>query len=306
MMHLRKRLLTSAIVFGLGSPAMAADLGYGAPSVDPVGEAVGSGLLLSGIGEFVGGYRWVDSDEDGQGESPIVGGAGRFNVPVTNNFSLQFDADGEYYITDDEEDAQGLAMAGAHASWRNPDAGLLGVFAAVGQGFNESDQDERRLGWMVGGEGQVYLGDVTLYGQAGFADFAFEEGPDEIEGFVEGWLVRGVGRWFVGADSMIEGEVSYGETDTFIDGDDAGKFWNWGIEGKMRITEAMPLYGVVGYRGGFYDSTSEGDTLTDHVVFGGLTILTGAGSLRENDRRGATLDLPLLPGRAASVMQGLD
>ncbi len=155
----------------------------------------------------------------------------------------------------------------------------------------------------MGGEVQAYLDDFTLYGQGGYADFQVDDSP---EGFVEGWFVRGVGRWFITPDMMVEAEVSYGETDTFIDGNDAGEFWNWGVKGKMRISSSMPIYGVLAYRGGDYDATTEGDDGDEHVVLVGVSILFGPTTLKQNDRRGATLDMPLLPGRAAAWTEGLD
>ena len=301
------RLGLAAAVAFLAVPAMAADLFDPAPPSQQgtAGDAgQPDGLLLSALGDFAAGYRWVATNDDGGQERPVISGAGRFNIPLSDYFSLQLDADGEYYFTDegsDVQNAQGVAMTGAHLSWRNPDAGLLGAFAAVGQGFN-TDPDDPEIGYLVGGEGQVYFGDFTLYGQAGFADFQVDSG----EGFVDGWFVRGVGRWFVHADSLIEGEVSYGYTGSYIDeGEDNGEIWNWGIKGKKRIG-SMPVYGVLGYRGGTYYADEDPDRLTEHVVYVGISVLVGSNNLRENNLRGATLDLPMLPGRAAAVTEGLD
>lgn len=260
------------------------------------------GLLFAALGEFSAGFHWVDSTEDVDDDAATITGSGRFNVPLGSHFSMQFDADGELRFTDDEEDPQGVAMIGAHASFRNPSQGLIGIFGAAGQGLNE-DPDDVDMGVMIGGEAQFYWNQFTLYGQAGWADFEVDDSP---EGFVDGWFVRGVGRWFVNPDALVEAEVSYGETDTYIDGNDAGEFWNWGVKGKMKLNPTKPVYGVLAYRGGSYDATTEGDDGTEHVLLAGISILLGPQTLQDNDRRGATLDLPMLPGRAASWTEGLD
>lgn len=291
-------LAAASLAFLLLAPAMAAEHDIKDPG----------GLILSALGDFAVGYRSTDSTEDIDADGATFSGSGRFSIPFGMNFSLQLDGEVEWYLTDDDEDAQGVALVGAHASVRDPNLGLLGIFGAVGQGVNE-DSEEVDMGVLVGGEVQAYLGDFTLYGQGGYADFEVDDDSPDGEGFTDGWFVRGVGRWFttfITRDMMVEAEVSYGETDSFIDGDDRGEFWNWGVKGKMSISRSMPIYGVLAYRGGDYDATTEGDDGDEHVVLVGVSLLFGPATLKQNDRLGATLDMPLLPGRAAAWTEGLD
>jgi hypothetical protein len=302
--------------FAFASNSIAADLYTGYP--DYTAPTVhSSGLIFGGIGDLSGSYRWVDTEDDGGQDAALVSGDARVSIPFGGAFSLQLDADGEYNFTDEgsgdeEENPQGFWLVGAHASIRNPDTGLIGIFGAAGQGYNTgccNDGGEEKVGYMVGGEGQVYLGDLTLYAQGGYANFEQDREGGAAEGFIDGWFARGVGRWFVGADTLIEGEVSYAYTGSYFDeGDsqDNGEFWNWGVKAKTRLGGSMPIYGVLGYRGGTYYADDDDDRLTEHVVYGGITVLMGADNLRDNDRRAATLDMPLIPLRAAAIMEGLD
>ena len=262
------------------------------------------GLILSTLGELAVGYRSSESNEDADHDGVTSSVSGRVSIPFAMNFSVQLDAEGESYFADGFEDAQGVWLVGGHASLRDPNLGLLGIFGAYGQGLNEDDENDIKRGFLVGGEVQAYLDDFTLYGQGGYADFEVDE--EGGEGFVEGWFVRGVGRWFITPDMMVEAEVSYGETDLYIDGFGDGEFWNWGVKGKMRILSSLPIYGVLAYRGGDYDAPSDDDTGGDHVFLVGVSVLFGPATLKKNDRLGATLDMPLLPGRAAAWTEALD
>ena len=69
---------------------------------------------------------------------------------------------------------------------------------------------------------------------------------------------------------------------------------------------SYPVYGTLGYRGANYDATTENDHATEHVFKAGIKILFGANTLKQNDRYGATLDLPMLPVRANGLTENID
>jgi hypothetical protein len=117
--------------------------------------------------------------------------------------------------------------------------------------------------------------------------------------------VRGVGRYFLSEDTLIQGEVAYGETGDFEDGD-KGEFWNWGVKGKMRLSDSMPIYGTAEYRGSDLENSDDDEEVTEHAFLVGLGFAFGATSLWENDRRGVTLDTPMLPARAAAYHEAFD
>ena len=300
MRNLNKLMLgvAACAILSFQTPAQAA--GYMAAADD-------YGLVFAALGEISGGYRHADSSDYVNMVGGMVSGAGRVSIPLHDRFSVQIDGDAEtYFITGDQSwEPSGLWLAGGHASWRDPMRGLFGAFAATGYGLqtNFDNSTDYELGYLVGLEGQVYLDALTFYAQAGYADF---EADNEPEGFIEGWFVRGVGRWFPSDDSMVEAELAYGHTSQFVDGSDNGNILNWGLQGKMRITESMPIYATAAYRGGYYDATSEDDDGSEHMFTVGFNVLFGPRSLKDNDRRGATLDLPRLPARAAPWGEGLD
>jgi hypothetical protein len=158
---------------------------------------------------------------------------------------------------------------------------------------------------MFGAEGQLYRGNLTLYAQAGFGNNT--KGASG-EGFNDGWFVRGVARYFLRPDTKLEAEISYAEADPYIDGNDKGKFTGWGasIDHKLFDLRSYPVYGTLAYRGTYYDATTESDHATEHVFKAGIKVLFGANTLLQNDRYGATLDLPMLPVRANSLTENLD
>ena len=86
--------------------------------------------------------------------------------------------------------------------------GLLGVFGGAGQANFEGgggNSDNEATFAFVGGEGQLYLQDWTLYGQAGAI---IANGDDDILGNDDqndaAFFVRGVARWFIDDVSRLQ------------------------------------------------------------------------------------------------------
>ncbi len=292
-----KKLLSAAAFTAMFSGhAVAADMPY----MDQP-----TGLIFAALADIELGARAVSSTDDPDDNTHFMGSAfGAVSVPFGTNFSFQIDTQVEGYADASDDDAPVMALTTAgHLSLRDPSMGLIGVFGGVTAGRSSDEaHDDDKIGILVGGEGQMYFDNFTLYAQAGYADYEVDGG----EGFVEGWFVRGVGRYFISDDTMIEAELAYGETDQFIDGDDAGNIWNWGIKGKWRPMEDMPFYTTLAYRGGYYDATTEGDHGKDHAFLVGFSLMVGPQTLKENDRTGATLSTPMLVGRTGAWTEPLD
>jgi hypothetical protein len=217
---------------------------------------------------------------------------------------VQVDAVSEFHLDtpSDQDISKGAHTFGGHLSWRDPASGLVGVFGGGSLASIGSDETGDHLGFIVGAEGQMYFDSLTLYGQVGYGENRVDDG--DYEGF-KGFFARGVTRFFVSDNTVFRAELAYGGPSAFVDGD-SGDIVNWGLEGKTRLLDSTPLYGTVGYRGGYYDSPSDGDHVEEHTGFVGISFLFGASSLKENDRYGATLDLPQLPARAASWVEAID
>jgi hypothetical protein len=251
----------------------------------------------------IGSAARVESSEEPDDNTHVnIEGEARVNVPLGGAFSAQIDLQTEFY-TDTHEYAQhGAHMAGLHGSLRDPEVGLVGLFGGGGLSSSDGLSGHGGAGWLVGGEGQVFLGPVTLYGQAGYADF----NVDDKEGFVDGWFIRPVATFFPTDDSLIEAEFTHGQTSHFIDGNDDGVIWNWGLKGMLRVTRQYPIYLTASYNAGFYDSTSESDHGEVHAGIVGITFLFGAPSLKANNRSYAGLSTPMMPARTGAWVEGLD
>lgn len=285
----------------------------GALAADPTTES--DGLIFAGtLGFAVGAHNASAGGDDSDGVDVkdgtvfTVAGQGVVSVPLGEALSLQLDGANEMYArhNDDEDDAVGAGVYGAHLSMRDPGLGLIGILGGVGLG-SSLEESEEGLGWFVGAEGQVYFDNLTLYAQAGYADFPIDDASPLAEGFSEAWFAGGEARYFMTDDMMLNAEASYGATDGYVDGDDPGDAWNWGVGGVMRVADSMPIYATADYRGGRYYADDGGEELVlEHAFLAGVSFMFGATSLLENDRRGATLSSPMLPARAAAWTEALD
>lgn len=288
--------LFSAALLGTTAIAVASEPTVGAPP---------AGLVLSGVADFGAGYRDIDSTDELDDSSSDLSARGRMSIPIWSTVSVQLDAGSEFYSRVNDGDAPKLNLAvGAHLSYRVPSQGLIGVFYGHGRSPSQDGDNYYTLN-MLGLEGQLYRGNWTFYGQVGWAD---KVDGDSGEGFNDGWVVRGVTRYFITPDTKIEAELSYAEAGPYIDGDDDGEFLGWGASFQRKLFDMpnLPLYWDVSYRGARYDSTTEDDVATEHVFKVGLSMLFGTTSLLHNDRSGATLDLPMLPIRAQGITEVLD
>ncbi len=235
----------------------------------------------------------VDEDELEFGVPRADGGV-RVNFGIDDNFSVQFDVDGELNILGDEESGtpgdtssyDGALQGAAHLSYREPGQYLVGVFGAVGQAFINDSEDE--LGVMGGIEGQYLFGDTTLYGQVG----GFKSSENDAETLTDTYFVRGVLRHFLTPDSALSIEGLYGDGESSEASPVDIDLFGWGLRYTRGFQTSMPIYGYLGYNG--HRMTSDGERVTEHVVSVGISIPFGGPSgLQERNARGVTLDTPL-------------
>ena len=298
----RNLLMSTALIGFMATPALSGDI------VAPADDS----LLFSALLGISAGVQDVSegkgSPTPAAGTELTIAGHGHVSIPLGEAFSAQLDGQGELYdrAAQGEDAGQGAYMLGGHLSLRDPGMGLIGIFAGAGMGQNDDGSDDGQgIGYIAGVEGQFYLDQFTFYAQGGWADIVVDDHPDE--GFVDGWFVRGVARYFFSEDFLLQAEVSYGETSEYVDGDSKGEIWNWGALAKMRLSESMPIYGTLEYRGGNYEETEDfAESVEEHAFLIGLDFAFGANNLWENDRRGATLDTPMLPARAAAWTEAVD
>jgi len=254
------------------------------------------------IGMSYGEQRLNTSDDPDGGVGSIRHEFARVAFPVFDDYVIQLDAERETYNQSGDDVAQSSSAIGFHASYKIQDTGLVGLFYA--RGIAESEDSENEDGWLTGLEGQYYFGDeFTLYGQAGVGRIRV----DDHEGFLEdGRFGKIALRYFPLEDTMIEFTVAKAAVNAYIDGNDDGKFISYGLKAETRLIDSMPLYGVATYRVSRFDATTEDDLTKDTALMLGVSYRFGVSSLRDNDRNGVTLDMPMQPIRAAGFTEGLD
>ncbi len=303
----KQALLTLPMVCMLALPVDAADV------VAPIQQPAAEGLLTSGVADFWLAYVFVDPNlGTGDQDSAVPdtwrgGGQALFNVPIGDQLSAQFDlsADGDFNYSSypAAADYVGQILGGAHLSYRDPNAFLIGGFAGYGGAFvhasspRTSDADEP--GWMVGGEGQYYLGNTTFYGQVGY----FDTDGNDSETLVDASFARGVIRHFLTPNSMLSGEFTYGQGTNAERRPDDITFAGWEVLYKQQI-ESTRLAWFVSYDGHYVEVdknpvSTDDEHFYEHAFKVGLSFKFGADTLLEQDRYGATLDLPAAPLRAA-------
>jgi hypothetical protein len=226
-----------------------------------------------------------------------------YNIPIWRGWALQLDSVSEYYKDSNVgSDPRHLNAGGAHLSYRVPNMGLIGVFGAYGASEDRNNVDGAMS--LFGVEGQYYWGNWTFYAQAGGGN---QNETDQGEGFNSGKFGRGVVRYFMTPNTKLEGELSYATAKDYVDGND-GKLMAWGasIDHKLGSVFNMPVYGTLAYRGSTYKADNDPDHFEEHVFKVGVKVMFGAKDLKQNDRYGATLDLPTMPFRAHANRNNLE
>ncbi len=254
-------------------------------------------LVYSAIVEVGAGYLWT-STEDGASDSiddrdfPVIEGAARANIPLASNFSIQFDLDGMVGINERDDSGddylQNFFFGGFHVTWRDPSTAAAGILFSYGES-NGGDDEEAQV-FFFGGEAQGYFDNLTLYGQAGYMVADDASNTDVI---TDAFWLRGVGRYFLSPNQRLQAEFAYinGEENQGAGADDIDG-WAWAGRYDQAINDG-PLTIFVSYRGSYIrEDESTDDTLTDHTVLVGIALRLGAENLRDEDRRGATLDTP--------------
>ena len=270
-----KRILFASALALAVSPALADD-DYGQMN-----------KLAGHVDGYIGGL-WLSIDGD-TSDATAYGGAGRLNIPFEQMWNVQFDGNVSVY----SGDGSTIAISGStvHAYWRDSSSYAFGGFAAL----EHYDLDSISFyGWHVGVEGQHYMGNTTLYGQAWGGELV-----DSGSSITELGL-RGVVRYYGHENFRIDGEFSYvnlsgagGGADSFALGTMAMyQFAGTGIS----------VYGRYDYKYVDTDGSSSADIHLLTVGLRGTFASGGMGhepmTLIEDDRSGATMESPHIPVNA--------
>ncbi|MPZ36750.1 MAG: hypothetical protein GEU95_01590 [Rhizobiales bacterium] len=310
------RLLTSTAAFAISAAiANAADMPVKAPPFAPPVVQQASGYV-----EVYGGWATTKfrhtlcvvgatcREEAFDFDGWVLGGAGRGNYWINPSMSVQLDvqAEGTSYKLDNggpfsSNFSNHSYLIGGHINWRNSQSGLLGLFAGAGDAGGGFREAQRHI--VVGGEGQLYWNQLTLYLQGGYDTVLGT--PANVHVNAHAWFVRGTGRYFFTPNTLLEGTVLYAngevEYESFIPASGSTNgFETWLWEAKLEHRFATTPFSLFAkYRGSdtkfdpisFGGGDSDELKITDHRVLVGLKLFMGQDTLRSNDRDGATLDI---------------
>lgn len=266
--------------------------------------AADTGLLTSGsVGAGFGVRDCSNTDDESCGSHTAYDLTGRVSIPFATSYAVQLDGAFERYTSPKDKDNQVTKQNtyGLHLSYRNPDRYLAGVFVGYGQG----EIDDKTQGKMIGIEGQYYFDRVTLYAQMGHANI--NNIPDSDNQFKGHFTTLAV-RYFPSDDLMLQAGFAYGKSPSGYEdlgSHQWGKAKDYFLEGKMRVMDSQPVYGIARFQHSTYVANSEDDGSESRFMIG-ISYDFGAPTLYAADRRGATLATPSLPGRAASWAEALD
>jgi hypothetical protein len=312
-MTLKQMFLSVSALAVLVTGAGAADMPMKAPRL-----VEQSPQQVSGYVEIYGGWArtkqsFVGCDLPGpdcESSSASVsgwtlGGAGRVTYWWAPNYSLQLDAQAEGTSHkfnsgggDSFRTSSHSYLIGGHANWRDPQRGLIGIFGGVGDASNYVFDDPVRHG-VIGAEGQVYWGPVTLYGQAGY-NSTLGQLESDIFDSIQAWFVRGTARVYATPNFRLEGTVLYANGDVdFVSGvpfTQDFETWLWRAKAEYKFASS-PFSIFATYEGSQtkYDTTDVAsfvnEKFTDHRVMGGIRLYINENTLQWNDRNGTSLDI---------------
>lgn len=282
---MKRLLLLGAALAVFAAPSFAADvLRTPAPAARTVFAPPSP---MSGYFEAYGSTS--SNDNWGSPYNPWTGGgvAGRLNWNVSPGWTLQADISAQgfgdgYY---DGYYWEGDGLAALHLSTRNPNnlLGLFGGFAIIND-YYESGFDKA---FFVGAEAQAYLGEITLYGQVGYLR--------QLSGYYGGYytgydpygliFAQATGRYFLAPNTKLEANLGVIRGDVWGNGSGSTNAFAYGVEIEHRF--AMSPVSLFLRAGGFRD-TEDFDFSEKHFKVG-AKLNFGTGSLKEQDRSGATL-----------------
>ncbi|MEQ1618009.1 MAG: hypothetical protein ABL883_06655 [Terricaulis sp.] len=199
------------------------------------------------------GAVYGNADIDGLGDANFYGVEGAFGGP-NYEFDLSF-------ADSDESDS---AISGAAHLLSRSDSHLLGAFVGASNGSDSTT-------WTIGGEGNIYMDNVTFAGAIGYAS------NDDID--TDGFGLNGEARLFPSDNFRLQAIAGFARVDTAGLEDDVISF---GLGGEYQFGDAPFSVALNWDRSELSDADITAETLTV-----GLRYNFG-GTLRDRDRTGAS------------------
>ncbi|MET3521962.1 MULTISPECIES: hypothetical protein [Mesorhizobium] len=267
------RLLLGAALAATATSAFAAD------AVAPIvmDQELAQPHVSGYVEAYLGGLYVTAAGEHADGTT--AGGTGRVNFPIDSRWNVQTDA----FV--DSLWAEGTNIYGyggaVHGYWRDPSAFALGAFASV-TGYGGDGFDDDLYSFSVGPEGQVYMGNVTVYGQVYYGQLRASGSSEHIDT----WGGRGVVRYFAQDNLRFDGELGYSTTSV-------GPFDTNTFTGALQATyrfsgTAFSVFGRYQFERASISAFDVTENIHKYVI--GVRASFGSDTLLDEDRNGATMD----------------
>ncbi len=265
-----------------------AGFGFNAAEAAPPPATMGPSSYL----ELYGSWSQIEGQYSYYNPFWAGGFAGRANFWTNSQWSIQTDLSGDTTRSSYNGSTLNNLLAGAHVSWRDPERGLLGVFAGFA-GTNDYTASEGIDGnFYAGVEGQAYFGNLTLYAQAGHLwQINGYYGPADGDAH-DNWFAQLDARYFVSPNTKIEGKVGYinGSIWGYTDGEYSASGVTFGAELEHQL-KTLP-FSVFARFNGLIDDQYQTQAMHVYAASVGLRIRFGAAdTLQGQDRNGATLSV---------------
>lgn len=279
----RMRLMLVAALAVVATAATAADLPKRAA---PVVAAVPTpaAVALSGYGELGTGVTNLRAESTGNTRNDLktTAAGGYFNLAVGQRWNLEVEGRGTWIDWAHDNSASDSGVF-AHVFWRNPTHFAVGAF---GGSTDLSLYGMQGRMTTTGGEALAFINALTLYGQAAW----FKSTTSAGWLYFTGHFVRGTVRLFATSDLRFQLDAQW----AVLDNSDHTAAFTLAGTAEYRLPN-LPLAAFV--RGRWDRLRPDvNQPYRSTTVLVGVRGYFGSGSLLDNDRRGAPMDvLPFPP-----------
>ena len=202
-------------------------------------------------------------------------------------------------------------LIGGFAQYRNPDfkykSDVSGDQFVVN--YLADSLISEQVFW--GAEGQVFLGDVTVYGQAGKQTFVNQHDISGQKILDDGYFANIKARYFIKDNWKIDVGYAYSKSNLNsggFEGENSANQYTLSLATEYRLTDSpVSLYALYNHSQAKYNasqsSSLSGLNVDSDQLFAGIKVNFGSNSLKSRDRSGASLD-PLSQTPTAAVLLG--
>ena len=275
--------ISAAVVVFVAHGALAADLRA------PKAAAPATNLVSDAFAALSVGGTWVEGDGTPSNNGLTVEGT----ASASYNFAPSLGVQGDVVYRNQQWN-QGSSIpavqvnshdfeAAGHVFTRNEQY-LLGAFAQYGEGYLGAYNGAVGVDptHVFGGvEGQVFVGDATLYAQAGAKLYSLGNVYD-----VTGYFGTFEARYYLQPDFKIDAHIGYETLDINLSGSGTGKTFNLGLGAEYRVADTpFSLFAKYDYSNNSFGNGS----IWYNRILAGVKFNFDAPTLEQRDRSGASL-----------------